>query len=64
MKYQGYLNNQLMEYQKYLISCRQNVYRNSKHRKKMVQKFHFKDLVKRGVIEMGESEMNASEYVE
>jgi Ras GTPase-activating-like protein IQGAP2/3 len=61
MKYQGYLNNQLMEYQKYLISCRQNVYRNSKHRKKMVQKFHFKDLVKRGVIEMGESEMNASE---
>lgn len=52
-----------MEYQKYLISCRQNVYRNSKHHKKMVQKFHFKDLVKRGVIEMGESEMSASEYV-
>jgi Ras GTPase-activating-like protein IQGAP2/3 len=49
-KYQEYINEQLFAFQKYLQSCRENMARNLKKKKKTLFKFTYKELEKKEVI--------------
>jgi Ras GTPase-activating-like protein IQGAP2/3 len=49
-KYQDYINEQLFAFQKYLQSCRENMARNLKKKKKTLFKFTYKELEKKEVI--------------